>query len=60
MSIRKTIGFWVSVACLAAINAQAATAYYTLDNVFLQDGTQMTGTVSWTYPVDDFANHKSP
>jgi hypothetical protein len=34
--------------------AQAETDRYTLDDVFLADGTQMTGTFDWTYVIGDF------
>ena len=34
--------------------AQSATVHYTLDDVFLVDGTQMTGSFDWTYAIGDF------
>ncbi len=40
----------------AASAVQADTLSYTLDNVILDDGTQMTGTFSWTYAAGDFEN----
>ena len=39
---------------LVAGNANAATVIYTLDNVILADGEQITGTFSWTYDIGDF------
>ena len=38
------------------VTGQADTAYYSFENVLLDDGTQMTGIFSWTYPADDFEN----
>jgi hypothetical protein len=35
-------------------SAQAATVSYTLDDIFLADGTQMTGAFDWTYTIGDF------
>ena len=44
--------------CLAAVmsvgSAQASTVSYTLEDIFLEDGTQMTGTFDWTYTPGDF------
>ena len=44
--------------CLAVImttgSVQAATVSYILDDIFLEDGTQMTGAFDWTYTIDDF------
>jgi hypothetical protein len=34
--------------------AQAETASYQLDNVFLADGSQMTGAFDWVYTIGDF------
>ena len=39
---------------LATANAYGATVIYTLDNVILADGEQITGTFDWTYSVGDF------
>ena len=39
---------------VAAVDAHAAMVNYTLDNVILADGQQITGTFDWTYSVDDF------
>ena len=60
MSATRNICFWAicSVSCMAAFNAQAATVSYTLDNVFLVDGTQMTGAFVWTYNVGEFEDGK--
>ena len=41
---------------LTALDVQAETVYYTLDNVILDDQTQMTGIFLWTYEIDDFEN----
>jgi hypothetical protein len=45
-----------SLSWIGAFNAHAATATvsYSLDNVFLVDGTQMTGAFDWTYDTADF------
>ena len=44
--------------CLAVIlttgSVQAATISYTLDDIFLVDGTQMTGAFDWSYDIGDF------
>ncbi len=37
-----------------SISVHAATVNYTLDDVFLVDGTQMTGAFDWTYTIGDF------
>ena len=39
---------------VAAVDAHAAMVNYTLDNVTMADGQQITGTFDWTYSVDDF------
>jgi len=36
--------------------ARAETVYYSLENVILEDGEQMTGLFSWTYEIGDFEN----
>lgn len=41
---------------LIALDVQAETVYYTLDNVILDDQTQMTGIFSWTYATGNFEN----
>lgn len=41
---------------MTTLDAHADTLIYTLDNVFLDDGTQMTGSFSWTYDPGDFEN----
>ena len=38
----------------AVVPAHAATVSYISDNVFLSDGTQMTGAFDWTYDIEDF------
>ena len=45
-----------SLGCMSALNAHAATASYTLENVWQSNGQQMTGAFSWTYTADDFEN----
>jgi len=46
------------LSCLAVVMsvgaAEAAIVSYTLDDVFLADGTQMTGAFDWTYEIGDF------
>lgn len=44
----------ISFLFLTASNAHADTATYTLDNVILVDGQQITGTFIWTFSADDF------
>ena len=39
---------------MAAGQTQAATISYLLDDVFLADGSQMTGAFDWTYDNGDF------
>jgi hypothetical protein len=39
---------------LMAFNAHADVIKYTLDNLILDDGQQITGTFDWTYNVGDF------
>lgn len=39
---------------MAAGHTQAATISYLLDDIFLADGTQMTGAFDWTYDTGDF------
>lgn len=53
-----TICLWVIFGFinLAAFRAHAETVYYILDNVMLDDGTQMTGIISWPYMTGDFEN----
>ncbi len=50
MRTAKTICFWMIFSFASAVlpAAQATTTYYTLENVFLDDGTRMSGTFSWT------------
>jgi len=54
----KRLCFWMLciVTLSAALNVHADTVIYTLDNVFLDDGNQMTGSFSWTYDADEFEN----
>ncbi len=59
MHAARRFGFWMvfGFGIMAASNAQAAEAVYTLDNVILDDGNvPMTGSFTWTYTVGDFEN----
>jgi len=40
----------------ATIEARALTVDYTLDNIFLNNGNQMTGAFTWDYNAGDFEN----
>ncbi len=51
--VRVALFSWLA-AVMSVGAAQAATVSYILDNVFLVDGTQMTGAFDWTYAIDDF------
>ena len=55
-SFKKTVCALFFLISIAALCAQAETVYYTLDNVILDDGTQMTGFFSWDYTPGDFEN----
>jgi len=50
----RVIRFSLLAAVISAGTAQAETASYTLDDIFLVDGTQMTGAFDWTYTIGDF------
>ncbi len=54
----KNLCFWIIFGCanLAVLNASADIVDFQLTNVFLDDGTQMTGTFSWTFDASDFPN----
>jgi len=54
----RNLCFWMlfSFITLTAFITRAKTVYYTLDNVILDDGTQMTGIISWLYTIGDFGN----
>ena len=56
MSVTRKICFWAicSLSCMAAVNAHAAKVSYTLDNILLDNDTQITGAFDWTYDVGDF------
>ena len=58
MSTAKNICFRMicSFIFMAVFNAHADTVNYMLDNVILDDQTQMTGTFTWTYDAGDFEN----
>jgi len=45
----------VLLICLLTVgSAQAATVSYILDNIFLDNGTQLTGAFDWDYTIGDF------
>ena len=52
----RNICFWVAFSFIFTTvnNAQAATISYTLDNVILLDGQQITGRFDWTFDIGDF------
>jgi hypothetical protein len=52
MSI-KSILLAVTILFLS-ISVHATTVSYTLDDIFLEDGSQMTGAFDWTYTIGDF------
>lgn len=56
MSGRKSFCcFCIAVlSLLSALNANADTATFTFENVFLEDGDRLTGTFVWTYNPGDF------
>lgn len=56
--MKSRIFLWMvfSLISITAFNAHAETVYYSLNNVILDDGTQMTGIFSWIYDIDDFEN----
>ncbi len=58
MNIAKHLRFWMicGLGIIAVGEAQAEVVSYTLDNIILEEGTQMTGTFSWTYDIGDFEN----
>lgn len=53
---KVSCGVLVSLISLAAFHVYAETVYFALDNVILDDNTQITGLISWDYTVDDFEN----
>ena len=54
LSIVRVALFSLLAAAMSVGSAQAATVSYTLDDIFLADGTQMTGAFDWTYTIGDF------
>ncbi len=56
LRLRNVLG--LASVCLAVFMVmgatQAATKSYTLEDVFLADGTQITGAFDWDYAIDDF------
>ena len=54
-SVKYVVCLMLFCLCIVVTtNANAATVIYTLDNVILDDGEQITGTFYWTYDSDDF------
>ena len=51
--VRVALFSWLA-AIMSVGSAQAAIVSYTLDEVFLADGTQMTGAFDWDYEIGDF------
>jgi hypothetical protein len=51
--VRVALFSWFA-AVMSVGSAQAATVSYILDDIFLVDGTQMTGAFDWTYAIGDF------
>ena len=45
-----------SLAGIVGLSTRAATVYYALENVVLEDQAKMTGIFSWTYEIGDFEN----
>ena len=54
----NNIRVWMisSLIFLAAFNTHADSVTYTLENVILDDSTQMTGSFLWTYDTGNFEN----
>jgi hypothetical protein len=48
------VGIISSLLFLAAFSARAETIKYTLDNLILNGGEQITGTFDWTFNAGDF------
>lgn len=51
--VRVALFLWLS-AIMSVGSIQAATVSYIFDDVFLLDGSQMTGEFDWTYSIGDF------
>ncbi len=56
VKIRHGIHFWMifSLVTVATADSHAATVNYTLVDVILADGEQITGTFDWTFSAGDF------
>ena len=52
--IVRVVLFSLLAAIMSVGIAQATTVSYILDDIFLNDGTQMTGAFDWTYDIEDF------
>ena len=52
----RVVAFALMSAVMPAATAQVETVSFTLNEVFLADGTQMTGEFDWTYTVGDFGD----
>ena len=51
--VRVALFSWMA-AVMSVGTAQDAIVSYILDDIFLEDGTQMTGAFDWTYAIGDF------
>ena len=56
MSTDTYLGIILCLIFMSTSQAHAVVVTYELENVVLDDGTQMTGTFSWTFDVGDFGN----
>ena len=54
LNIIHVLTYILLAAFMSVGSAQAATVSYTLDDVLLVDGMQMTGAFDWTYAIGDF------
>ena len=52
----RCLGLMLAFVVLPAVSARASVVYYSLDNVIMQDNSQLTGTFSWTFDPEDFEN----
>ena len=51
--VRVLLFSWLA-AIMSVGSVQASVVSYTLDDIFLEDGTQITGAFDWTYKIGDF------
>ena len=54
LNIIHGLAYTLLAAFMSVGSAHAETVSYTLDDVFLADGSQMTGAFDWTYATGDF------